>query len=198
MLSLFCHVGRRSTAAIRPSLAANYSVDAAPPTGAAWNDLGRVLKDQGERQDARASHKPFAGSTTSQQRPQPVVTKWKAFQPTRFVRPHELTYKARVNAPPSYIPRRPAVGPPPAVARYNDVFHQFNIDPLSQAMNPDILSHYVSEMGKIYSRNITGLTTKSQRKIGKAIRRAKMMGIIPVLSKTRGLYSQYRSKNRRT
>lgn len=39
-------------------------------------------------------------------------------------------------------------------------------------------------MGKIYGRPVTGLTLKSQRKLGKAIRRAKMMGIIPNLSKT--------------
>lgn len=38
-------------------------------------------------------------------------------------------------------------------------------------------------MGKIKSRAETGLTWKNQRRLGKAIRRAKMMGVIPVLSR---------------
>ncbi|KAG5648927.1 hypothetical protein DXG03_000276 [Asterophora parasitica] len=95
---------------------------------------------------------------------------------------------ARINAPAPYFSRRAAVGPPPVIARYNDVFRQFDIDPVSQAMNPEVLSHYMSEMGKIYGRNVTGLTSRSQRRISKAIRRAKMMGIIPILSKTQGLF----------
>lgn len=102
-----------------------------------------------------------------------------------------MTYKARLNEPPPFR-RRPAVGPPTSIARYNDVFHQFNIDPLSQALNPEILHAFVSEMGKVYGRNVTCLTSKSQRKLGKAIRRAKMMGVIPVLSNTTGgIYSAY-------
>lgn len=100
----------------------------------------------------------------------------------QFVRPHELTYKARFKAP--RIPlKRPAVGPGSAEARYQDVFHQFGIDPLGQALNPALLAGFMSEMGKIYGRNMTGLTSKSQRRVGKAIRRAKMMGVIPILSK---------------
>ncbi|KAF8076548.1 ribosomal protein S18 [Lyophyllum atratum] len=200
MLSLFRHASRRSIAAIRPTLVANYSSGAPSEdsTQAVWDDVGSLIKDQVDKGEAQAPQKPFAASGNSQQRQQAGVAKWKPFKPTRFVRPHELTYKARINAPPTYKPRRAAVGPPPAVARYNDVFYQFNINPLSQAMNPEILSHYMSEMGKIYGRNITGLTSKSQRKIGKAIRRAKMMGVIPVLSKTRGLYSQYKPKTRKT
>ncbi len=37
-------------------------------------------------------------------------------------------------------------------------------------------------MGKINTRPVTGLTRKNQRRIGKAIRRARMMGLIPVFS----------------
>lgn len=45
------------------------------------------------------------------------------------------------------------------------------------------MSRFVTSMGKIKSRSETQLTWKNQRRIGKAIRRAKMMGIIPVLSR---------------
>mgnify|MGYP001760868803 FL=1 len=41
-------------------------------------------------------------------------------------------------------------------------------------------------MGRIQSRNVSGLTRKSQRQIGKAIRRARALGILPVLSRGHG------------
>jgi small subunit ribosomal protein S18 len=106
-----------------------------------------------------------------------------------------MTYEARLVAPPP-PKRRPVVGPPPSVARYTDVFHQFCIDPVSQAQNPQMLAPFLSDMGKIYSRSVTGLTSRSQRKLGKAIRRAKMMGVIPILSKPKyGIF--YGSSKRR-
>ncbi|KAG5653035.1 hypothetical protein H0H81_002657 [Sphagnurus paluster] len=193
MLSLlFRNVGRRATPALHPILAANYSTGV--PSGG-MEILTNVLREEGEKQTVPPASKAFSGPSASSRRQQ-QITKWKPFQPGRVVKPHELTYKSRFNAPATYKPRRAAVGPPPAIARYNDVFHQFDIDPLSLSMNPDILSHYMSEMGKIYGRNYTGLTSRSQRRIGKAIRRAKMMGIIPVLSKSQNLVYQYKLKNR--
>jgi small subunit ribosomal protein S18 len=59
------------------------------------------------------------------------------------------------------------------------------VDPLQEASNDVLMSSFVTEMGKIKHRAETGLTTKSQRRLGKAIRRAKMMGVIPVLSSAR-------------
>ena len=71
------------------------------------------------------------------------------------------------------------------------------------ALNPYVLNNYVSDMGKIFGRNITNLTMKNQRRLGKAIRRAKMMGVIPVLSKrnifhTNTLYATSATKNQET
>ena len=63
------------------------------------------------------------------------------------------------------------------------MFHQLQIDPLNEALNSRLLSHFVTDMGKIKPRSQTKLTWRSQRRLGKAIRRAKMMGIIPVLSR---------------
>lgn len=63
------------------------------------------------------------------------------------------------------------------------MFHQLQIDPLHEAMNSRLLSYFVTEMGKIKPRSATKLTWRSQRRLGKAIRRAKMMGVIPVLSR---------------
>jgi small subunit ribosomal protein S18 len=75
------------------------------------------------------------------------------------------------------------VSPGSGIARYNDVFYQLDLDPLEECQNSYLLTGFVSDMGKIFGREKTGLTAKSQRKLGKAIRRAKQMGVMPVLSK---------------
>ena len=54
------------------------------------------------------------------------------------------------------------------------------------------MSEFVTRMGRIKKRNETRLTWKNQRKLGKAVRRAKMMGIIPVLSKRPLTYGHQR------
>lgn len=77
------------------------------------------------------------------------------------------------------------MAPPRAQARYNDPFYQLDIDPLTLSQYPRLLGYYMSDMGRIMPRSISGLTSKSQRRLGKAIRRAKMMGVIPVLSNAR-------------
>lgn len=46
-------------------------------------------------------------------------------------------------------------------------------------MNPALLSRFVTNMGKIMNRAQTRLTWKNQRKVGKAIRRARAMGVMP-------------------
>ncbi|OAX44513.1 hypothetical protein K503DRAFT_678718, partial [Rhizopogon vinicolor AM-OR11-026] len=79
-------------------------------------------------------------------------------------------------------PKRSLIGPGSKQAKKQDVFYRLGIDPLQEASNDVLMSTFVTEMGKIKHRAETGLTTKSQRKLGKAIRRAKMMGVIPVLS----------------
>jgi len=121
--------------------------------------------------------------TTNPSKPvQAEPSTWKPFsEHSVIVRPRDLSYKSRhIERPPPR--RRPEVPPPPASARYNDVFHQHDLDPLSLSLKPALLYHYLSEIGKISGRPRTKLTMKSQRRVGKAIRRAKMMGIIPIHS----------------
>lgn len=106
-------------------------------------------------------------------RPQCTFSR-KVARPFDFARPRQ-TGRARR--------KRPLLGPPAAESRRQDIFHQLGLDPLHECQNSTLLSWYVSAMGKIKSRAETGLTWRNQRRLGKAIRRAKMMGIIPVLSK---------------
>ncbi|TKA55333.1 hypothetical protein B0A53_02257 [Rhodotorula sp. CCFEE 5036] len=72
------------------------------------------------------------------------------------------------------------LGPPTAYAHTHDPFIRYGIDPVEDAqLNPSLLSEFVTTMGKIKPRGKTGLQRKTQRKVGKAIRRARSMGIMP-------------------
>ncbi|KDE05433.1 hypothetical protein MVLG_04228 [Microbotryum lychnidis-dioicae p1A1 Lamole] len=71
------------------------------------------------------------------------------------------------------------LGPPKSEALRLDPFVRLNIDPLASPMNPYLRSEYCTSMGKIKGRGKTGLQRRSQRRLGKAVRRARSMGIIP-------------------
>ncbi|KWU46669.1 hypothetical protein RHOSPDRAFT_31485 [Rhodotorula sp. JG-1b] len=72
------------------------------------------------------------------------------------------------------------LGPPTAYAHTHDPFIRYGLDPVEDAqLNPSLLSEFVTTMGKIKPRGKTGLQRKTQRKVGKAIRRARSMGIMP-------------------
>ncbi|KAK0242603.1 hypothetical protein EDD85DRAFT_946767 [Armillaria nabsnona] len=103
------------------------------------------------------------------------------FASTSIIRPYEFTLKSRQNHF-SPFKKPPRVGPPRDEARQRDYFHQLNLNPVDYACHPGVLNHFMSPMGKINSRSITSLTRKSQRRLGKAIRRSKKMGIMPTFS----------------
>ncbi|KAF8913785.1 hypothetical protein CPB84DRAFT_1757515 [Gymnopilus junonius] len=106
---------------------------------------------------------------------------YRLFHPDQIITERALTFDTCTRTrPPS---RGPAVAPPPSVARAKDIFHQLNLDPRDFSTNPYMLSFFVTEMGKIKGRDQTMLTLKNQRLLGRTIRRAKMMGVIPNLSK---------------
>ncbi|KAH8999216.1 hypothetical protein EDB92DRAFT_942309 [Lactarius akahatsu] len=79
--------------------------------------------------------------------------------------------------------KRALLGPGAAESRRGDWFHQLDIDPLDEATNPRLLSYFVTDMGKMKSRAETKLTWRNQRRLTKAVRRAKMMGVMPILNK---------------
>ena len=49
--------------------------------------------------------------------------------------------------------------------------------------DPDILKTFISENGKIMSSRYTRLTAKEQRKLNKAIKRARLLGLLPFTDK---------------
>ncbi|KAJ7129509.1 hypothetical protein C8R44DRAFT_79985 [Mycena epipterygia] len=101
-----------------------------------------------------------------------------------FIRPHDLTLDGRSWKERPFS-RSAQVAPATREARKNDVFYQLGIDPLKFSLHNEIFSRFMSDMAMIHPRRITGLTMKSQRRVAKAIRRAKMMGTTPILSKPR-------------
>ncbi|GAA6061916.1 hypothetical protein JCM10212_000541 [Sporobolomyces blumeae] len=73
------------------------------------------------------------------------------------------------------------LGPPKRFGPTHDPFVRYGLDPLSptNAMNPFWKAEFCTTMGKIKGRGKTGLQRKSQRRVGKAIRRARSMGLVP-------------------
>ncbi|KAB5595496.1 30S ribosomal protein [Ceratobasidium theobromae] len=97
----------------------------------------------------------------------------------QFISPHHLTREHRIIR----TERRrkdPTLGPFRKHAEAIDAFRKLNIDPLDEFKNALLLKAFVTEMGKIQPRSKTGLTQRSQRRVGKAIRRARAMGLIPL------------------
>ncbi|CCL99432.1 uncharacterized protein FIBRA_01450 [Fibroporia radiculosa] len=105
----------------------------------------------------------------------------RGFRSGRLLSPYQYSRKERTKT--QRRAARSLLGPNAKESRELDYFHQLEINPLHECTNSSLLSNFVTEMGKIRSRAETQLTWKTQRRLGKAIRRAKMMGIIPVLSK---------------
>ena len=53
--------------------------------------------------------------------------------------------------------------------------------------NVVLLRKFISSEGKILSRRVSGLTAKQQRYISKAIKNARMMGLLPFINKSQSL-----------
>jgi small subunit ribosomal protein S18 len=48
--------------------------------------------------------------------------------------------------------------------------------------NPDFLLRFVNEQGKMYPRRITGTSLKMQKRLTKAIKKARHMALLPFVS----------------
>ena len=48
--------------------------------------------------------------------------------------------------------------------------------------DPEFLKKFLNEQGKILPRRITGTSLKYQRKVGKAVKRARQMAILPYVT----------------
>ena len=46
----------------------------------------------------------------------------------------------------------------------------------------DLLKRFISDSGKILPRRVTGTSAKNQRKVANAIKRARIMGLLPFVA----------------
>ncbi|KAJ5506039.1 hypothetical protein N7453_004996 [Penicillium expansum] len=60
-----------------------------------------------------------------------------------------------------------------------DAFDALNLKPMDLYKNFSVMSEYMTSMGRIKPRSVTGLRPVNQRKIAKALRRAIGMGLMP-------------------
>lgn len=111
----------------------------------------------------------------------------RAFLNGHYYNPQTLSQQQIIQRP--RRPARPILGPEKKDAVQQDLLYIHGLNPGKPSLHDDsyknapIISAFMSEMGKILPRAQTGLTRKSQRSIGKAIRRARAIGLLPVLSR---------------
>ncbi|KIL00033.1 hypothetical protein PAXRUDRAFT_822055 [Paxillus rubicundulus Ve08.2h10] len=140
------------------------------------NRLEEILDEEGSKQDQQPS-----GDAQIQWQSQGLRRK---FAPGLFIRPHYWSHEHRFEKKLLRL-KLSQVGPGRREARDRDILRHFDIDPLWETSNSTLLAAFLTEMGKIRPRTQTRVSTKTQRRIAKAIRRAKMMGVIPLLSNPR-------------
>ncbi|KAF9021480.1 hypothetical protein BGZ52_001680, partial [Haplosporangium bisporale] len=57
------------------------------------------------------------------------------------------------------------------------------LNPIVEYKNATLLSHYITPLGRLMSREQTGLSAKNQRRVTKAVRRARAMCILSPTAK---------------
>jgi len=105
----------------------------------------------------------------------------KLFRENQAITPRDFTYREQTKFT---QPQKPfLLGPGRRQSRKQDPFLQQGIDPVREALNRPLLQAFTSNLGMILPRSQTGLSWWGQRRVGKAIRRARAMYIMPKFSK---------------
>ncbi|KAF9400865.1 hypothetical protein BGX21_003345 [Mortierella sp. AD011] len=76
---------------------------------------------------------------------------------------------------------KPIAYAPPA--KPVDELKILKLNPLVEYKNATLLSHYITPLGRLMSREQTGLSAKNQRRVTKAVRRARALCIISPTAK---------------
>eukprot|EP00842_Homolaphlyctis_polyrhiza_P005671 jgi/Hompol1/6104/HPOL_002171-RA len=94
--------------------------------------------------------------------------------PRRVFKPKE-TYKPRDLNDRNVAKFAKTLDAPPT----QDVLKRLGIDPLKDYKNINMLSHFITTIGHIKPRVATGLDSRNQRRVARAIKRARAMGLMP-------------------
>ncbi|KAI6105834.1 hypothetical protein F5141DRAFT_1216565 [Pisolithus sp. B1] len=177
---MFLQPARRSTALRRPTarlVSLRRFVSDFSSVEDDRNELRKIMNDEADK--AEAQEAAIDPKISWQQKG--IRRK---FSPGLFIRPHYWSHEHRFEKQRLFT-SQPLVALGNREARERDALRHFGIDPFYETSNTTLLASFITEMGKTKSRIETKLTTKTQRRLGKAIRRAKMMGILPQLSNPR-------------
>ncbi|KAG9285923.1 hypothetical protein G9A89_013348 [Geosiphon pyriformis] len=93
----------------------------------------------------------------------------KIFMAGQVYKPLDLSEASPLSGKPRFKKSKPTT----------DVFKILKINPLFEYKNFNLLSGFVSDMGRILPRSQTGITKKNQRRLTKAINRARSFGLLP-------------------
>lgn len=74
-------------------------------------------------------------------------------------------------------------------AQISDKFEEYQVNPLDEYKSYNLLSQFTTELGRIRTREQTGLSSKNQRRLGKAVRRARALSILPTAARHPEYYS---------
>nr|YP_009313301.1 Ribosomal protein S18 [Dichotomaria marginata]SCW21555.1 Ribosomal protein S18 [Dichotomaria marginata] len=69
------------------------------------------------------------------------------------------------------------------MALYNKKISPVQVNEIFDYKDIDLLRKFISEQGKILPRRSTGLTSKQQKKLTKAIKQARNLALLPFLNK---------------
>lgn len=78
-------------------------------------------------------------------------------------------------------------------AGLSDRFEEYQVNPIDEYKAYNLLSEFTTELGRIRTREQTGLSAKNQRRLGKAVRRARALSLLPTTAR----HPDYNSTTRR-
>ncbi|MBW0509997.1 hypothetical protein O181_049712 [Austropuccinia psidii MF-1] len=110
------------------------------------------------------------------------VLKPSDLQPINLVHPAD-----RENRKPRPVVRR---APTKAQVRLTDPFMYYGLNILKEPYNPELLSSFLTPLGRIKKRAHNALSKANQKKVAKAIRRARCMGFLPYFGKPLEKFSE--------
>jgi len=158
---------------------ASFSSSSTRHNGSSEHIVIDVMKEMTQTLEPRLYSSASGSTSVKTESGVPQMTN---FREQNFFKPIELRRDFREFKD---IHKRPPPIGPGREARHKDIFLQLGIDPRFECENTALMSNLTTRMGKIQPRNVTRFSQRSQRLVGKAIKRAKMMGIVPIFSNRR-------------
>ncbi|KAK4498594.1 hypothetical protein PRZ48_011253 [Zasmidium cellare] len=173
--SKICHQCRRSMATAPPpkpqAATATLLATPTPSSPSPWAAMAASVTEATQKsrtEQNRAALADLRRAYTRKDLEMQLHRRWKAGD---VYAPHDLSGAEAAKWKKTSKKPRPS-------GKHRDVLDQLGVNPLHYYTNFSIMGEYTTEMGKIRSGRETGLRPVNQRKMAKAIRRAKGVGLL--------------------